>query len=234
MESLFVILSLGFLLGLKHATDADHVVAVTTFVSREKSLVRSCWIGLFWGAGHTLSLATAGGIILLLKVNISASLSGWLEFGVAAMLMFLGARALHKTWQERFHLHRHPHSHAPGKASHTHWHLHLLGNPEEHSGWLHVGLRPLLVGMVHGAAGTGALMLLVFSTIRSPLQALTYIVIFGAGSIVGMLMVSLLLSLPLRWISNRTASGYQVIQAAAGLFSCLFGVYLGLDILFSM
>jgi high-affinity nickel-transport protein len=88
--------------------------------------------------------------------------------------------------------------------------------------------------MVHGAAGTGALMLLVFSTIRSPLQGLTYIVVFGAGSIVGMLMVSLLLSLPLRWISNRTAAGYQLIQATAGLFSCVFGVYLGLDILRSI
>jgi len=233
-SSLFVILSLGFLLGLKHATDADHVVAVTTFVSREKSLLRSCWIGLFWGAGHTLSLATAGGIILLLKVNISDSFGGWLEFGVAAMLVLLGARVLHKAWKESFRLHRHPHSHVSGKAPHTHWHVHLPGKSEEHSGWLHVGLRPLLVGMVHGAAGTGALMLLVFSTIRSPLQGLVYIVIFGVGSIVGMLIVSLLLSLPLRWISSRTTTGYHFIQATAGLFSCMFGVYLGFDILRGM
>ena len=232
-SSLFIVLSLGFLLGLKHATEADHVVAVTTFVSRERSLLRSCWIGLFWGAGHTLSLATAGSIILLLKINISDSLSGWLEFGVATMLVLLGARVLYRTWKDSFRLHRHPHSHVPGKAPHTHWHLHLPGKPE-HSGWLHVGLRPLLVGMVHGAAGTGALMLLVFSTIRSPLQGLVYIVIFGAGSIVGMLMVSLLLSLPLRWISNRSASGYRFIQATAGLFSCVFGLYLGFDILQKM
>jgi hypothetical protein len=228
---LFVILSLGFLLGLKHATDADHVVAVSTFVSRERSLLRSCWIGLFWGAGHTLSLALAGGLILLLKINISNSLSGGLEFGVAAMLVVLGVRAVYSTWKSDVHLHRHAHAHVPGKAGHSHWHLHTAGDSEEHSGWLHFGLRPLLVGMVHGAAGTGALMLLVLSTIQSPLQALMYIVIFGAGSIAGMLIVSLLLALPLRWIAHRTASGYRLIHATAGVFSCVFGVYLGLEIL---
>jgi hypothetical protein len=228
---LFVILSLGFLLGLKHATEADHVVAVSTFVSRERSLLRSCWIGLFWGAGHTLSLALAGTIILFLKINISSSLSGGLEFGVAAMLVVLGARALYRTWKGDVHLHRHLHSHVPGKTGHSHWHLHIAGKSKEHSGWLHFGLRPLLVGMVHGAAGTGALMLVALSTIRSPLQALLYIVIFGAGSIAGMLIVSLLLALPLRWISRHTASGYRFIHATAGVFSCVFGAYIGFQIL---
>jgi len=228
---LFVILSLGFVLGLKHATDADHVVAVSTFVSRERSLLRSCWIGLFWGAGHTLSLALAGSLILLLKVNISNSLSSGLEFGVAAMLIVLGVRALYATWRGNVHLHRHDHTHNAGKAGHSHWHLHTSSDSEEHSGWLHFGLRPLLVGMVHGAAGTGALMLLVLSTIQSPLQALLYIVIFGAGSIAGMLLVSLLLALPLRWVASNTTAGYRFIHGAAGVFSCVFGVYIGLEIL---
>jgi hypothetical protein len=229
-SSLYVILSLGFVLGLKHATEADHVIAVSTFVSREKSLLRSCWIGLFWGAGHTLSLAIAGSLLLLLKVNISSSVSGWLEFGVAAMLVGLGARALYRTWKDALHVHRHVHTHIPGRAGHTHWHLHV-GAADTHSGWLHVGLRPLLVGMVHGAAGTGALMLLVLSTIQSPLQALLYIVIFGAGSIAGMLIVSLLLAAPLRWIAGHSESGYRFIHATAGVLSCVFGVYLGFDIL---
>jgi sulfite exporter TauE/SafE len=231
VQSLVLILSVGFLLGLKHATEADHVVAVSTFVSRERSLLRSCWIGLFWGAGHTLSLAFAGSLILLLKINISESLAGQLELLVATMLIVLGVRVLYRTWKDRMQLHRHIHSHAPGKAGHAHWHVHSRRGPDEHSGWLHVGLRPLVVGMVHGAAGTGALMLLVLSTIHSPVQALMYILVFGVGSIAGMLIVSLLLAAPLQWLARRTASGPSLLHAVAGVFSCVFGVYLALGIL---
>jgi len=224
--SFFAILGLGLVLGLKHATDADHVVAVTTFVSREKSLVRSCWIGLFWGAGHTFSLAVAGAAIILLKFNISERMGGLLEFFAAMMLIVLGARVVREVWKDHVHLHRHAHTHAPGSLPHEHWHAHLPGRMNEHSGWLHVGLRPLVVGMIHGAAGSGALMLLVLSTISSPLQCFLYIVIFGVGSIAGMLGVTLLLSLPLRWTA-RHSSTYHPIPLAAGLFSCLFGIYLG-------
>lgn len=232
-SSLVAILGLGFLLGLKHATDADHVAAVTTFVSQERSLLRSCWIGLFWGAGHTLSLAIAGSIVILLNVTVSDRLSGLLELGVAAMLVALGARVLYRTWKDKFRLHRHPHTHVPGRAPHAHWHLHVPGKLDEHTGWLHLGLRPLIVGMVHGAAGTGALMLLVLSTIHAPLRALLYIVVFGAGSVAGMLIVSFLLAIPLQWAARNVASGYRVVQVAAGLFSCVFGIYLGVEILFS-
>ena len=230
-SSLVAILSLGFFLGLKHATDADHVVAVTTFVSRERSLLRSCWIGLFWGAGHTLSLAVAGSLILLFKLNISDRLTGWLELCVAAMLVILGIRVLYRIWKENLHLHRHPHSHMPGKTPHSHWHVHAHGRLDEHTGWLHFSLRPLVVGMIHGAAGTGALMLLVLSTIHSPLQAVMYIVIFGIGSIAGMLVVSFLLAIPLQWASRNAASGYRFVQATAGILSCAFGIYLGANIL---
>ena len=229
-SSLAGILSLGFLLGLKHATDGDHVVAVTTFISRERSLLRSCWIGLFWGVGHTLSLTVAGILLFLLKLNISGRLSGWLELAVAVMLVSLGGRVLFQAWKNKFYLHRHSHTHVPGKAPHTHWHLHTPGKPEAHSGWLHFGLRPLIVGMVHGAAGTGALMLLVLSAIREPIQALLYMLIFGSGSIAGMFLVSLLLAIPLRWVSHRATSGYGYIQAAAGLCSSVFGIYLGLTV----
>jgi ABC-type nickel/cobalt efflux system permease component RcnA len=227
---LLAILSLGFFLGLKHATDADHVVAVTTFVSRERSLLRSCWIGLFWGTGHTFSLAVAGSVLILLRTNISDRLTGWLELGVAAMLVALGARVLYHVWRENLHIHKHPHTHMPGKAPHVHWHLHAHGKLDEHSGWLHFSIRPLLVGMVHGAAGTGALMLLVLSTIQSPLQALLYIAIFGLGSVAGMLIVSLLLALPLQWAARNLGAGSRMIQTAAGAFSCAFGIYLGLEI----
>jgi hypothetical protein len=228
--SLAAILALGFVLGLKHATDADHVVAVTTFVSEQKTLLRSCWIGAFWGAGHTLSLAIAGIAVILLKVNIPKWLEIRLEFGVAMMLVFLGARVLYKTWKQKLELHRHPHAHAPGTSPHVHWHLHTHGALHEHTGWLHVGLRPLLVGMVHGAAGSGALMLLVLSTIHSSLQALLYIGLFGIGSVAGMLVVSALLALPMQWIGMRVAGSYRPVQIFAGIFSCAFGVWLGVEL----
>jgi len=227
--SLVAILGLGFVLGLKHATDADHVVAVTTFVSQERSLLRSCWIGLFWGTGHTLSLALAGTFILLFKINLSDRLTGLLELCVAIMLVILGGRVLYQLWSG-LRLHRHPHAHAPGKAAHVHWHLHSSGKLDEHAGWLHFSLRPLVVGMIHGAAGTGALMLLVLSTIHSSLEALLYILIFGVGSVAGMLIVSMMLAVPLQWAARNVASGYRVVQAAAGVFSCVFGIWLGIDI----
>lgn len=229
-SSLAAILALGFVLGLKHATDADHVVAVTTFVSEQKSLLRSCWIGAFWGAGHTLSLAIAGVAVILLKINIPPWLESRLEFAVAVMLVILGARVLYKTWNRKLELHRHPHSHAPGASPHAHWHVHQHGTQHEHTGWLHVGLRPLLVGMVHGAAGSGALMLLVLSTISSSLQAMLYIVVFGVGSIAGMLVISTLLALPMQWLGARVATSYRPVQIFAGLFSCVFGIWLGLGI----
>ena len=195
---LLAVLGLGFFLGLKHATDADHVVAVTTFVSEERSILRSCWIGAFWGLGHTISLAVAGLIVVGLKVEISQWMESRLEMLVAAMLVGVGARVL---------VHRHP--------PETHWHVHV---------------RPLVVGMVHGAAGSAALMLLVLSTIRSPWQALAYIAIFGAGSMVGMLIVSLLLALPVQWAASRVKASYRGIQLLAGAFSCLFGIYLGFQV----
>lgn len=207
-SEMLAVLGLGLLLGLKHATDADHVVAVTTFVSQESSLLRSCWIGAFWGVGHTLSLSIAGLIVIGLKVTIPEWLSERLELGVAVMLVVLGANALFRTTRA-----------APVRS---------------HS---HAGLRPLLTGMVHGAAGSAALMLLVLSTIRSPLEAFLYILVFGMGSILGMLAISFLLALPMHWARGKASAGgwgYKPIQVTAGLFSCVFGLYLGAEIWMSL
>jgi ABC-type nickel/cobalt efflux system permease component RcnA len=206
---LLVVLGLGLFLGLKHATDADHIVAVTTFVSGQQSILRSCWIGAFWGIGHTLSLALAGLIVIALNVSIPDWVAERLEFLVAVMLVGLGVRVLVKTWCGTLEGHTHAHSH-------------------EHLS------RPLLVGMVHGAAGSAALMLLVLSTIRSPLEAFLYIVIFGFGSVLGMLAISLLLALPLQWASRHVGSSFRPIQMAAGFFSCVFGLYLGATIWMSL
>src|SRR4051812_16100920 len=167
------LMGLGFVLGLKHATDADHIVAVTTMLGRERRLLRSCSIGAFWGVGHTLSLMIAGLFVVLLKTPISETTALWLETAVAVMLVVLGGRVLFQSF--------HKHEHAHDGSSHTHWHL-----EGSHTNWTHFGLRPVLVGFVHGAAGSAALTLLVLSTISSTWTALTYILIFGVGSILGM------------------------------------------------
>ena len=199
---LMAVLGLGLLLGLKHATDADHIVAVTTFVTQERSLVRSCWIGAFWGVGHTLSLAVAGVIVIFLRINIPEWLAARLELLVAVMLIVLGGRALLQALRGKYPMHSHQHR----------------------------GLKPLLVGLVHGAAGSAALMLLVLSSIRSPFEAFIYILVFGLGSILGMLAISFLLALPLQWAKGRVGTSYKPIQLMAGVFSCVFGLYLGTHI----
>ena len=229
------VLGLGLFLGLKHATDADHVVAVTTFVSQESNILRSCWIGAFWGVGHTLSLAIAGVLVIGLKVNVPEWLAERLELAVAAMLVVLGASVIFRTLRSQAEVHRHDHAHEVAVESpHSHWHIHRHGYSHDHSGWTHAGLRPLLTGMVHGAAGSAALMLLVLSTIRSPLEAFLYIVIFGLGSIVGMLAISFLLAVPLHWAKTRIGVSYKPVQLLAGLFSCVFGLFLGVDIWMSL
>lgn len=204
--STLVVLGIGLVLGLRHATDPDHIVAVTTFIGKERQLRRACAIGLFWGLGHTLALSIAGLIVVGLKIPMSKWLAERLELGVAAMLVILGARLI--------------------ATVHTRWHEH-----HHHLNWTRLGLRPLLVGIVHGTAGSAALTLLVLSTISSPLHAMLYILIFGIGSMVGMLVISLLLSLPLYLARERISSLMRPIQMGTGVLSCLFGLYLGIDIL---
>ena len=133
-------------------------------------------------------------------------LSERLELGVAAMLVLLGANVIVRTLRSKAELHRHDHAHEIVAARHSHSHIHFFGHSHDHSGWAHAGLRPLLTGMVHGAAGSAALMLLVLSTIRSPLEAFLYILIFGLGSILGMFAISFLLAVPIHWARQRVGS----------------------------
>lgn len=215
---------LGFALGLKHATDADHVVAVSTMLSEERRWLRSCWIGLFWGIGHTASLMVAGLLVVLLKTPISESTALWLETGVALMLVVLGVRVLIRSF------HKHEHAH-PDAGSHVHWHMHLDSRKAlSHSGWTHFAWRPVLVGLVHGAAGSAALTLLVLSTISSTLTAIVYILIFGLGSILGMMAISALIALPLSLAGRRLSSVIHSLQIASAVASCAFGIYLGVHL----
>ena len=200
-----LVLGLGFVLGLKHATDPDHIVAVTTFLGHERQLRRACGIGLFWGLGHTIALSIAGLVVVGLKIPISKWLADRLELVVDVMLIVLGARLI-GTVHARWHEHHHDFT------------------------WRRFGIRPLLVGIVHGTAGSAALTLLVLSTISSTFNGLLYILIFGIGSMLGMLTISLLLSLPMQLAGDSIKTAVRPIQVSTGILSCAFGVYLATTI----
>ena len=223
--TLIGLLGLGLILGLRHALDPDHIAAVSTIVSESHSVRRSSLIGTFWGLGHTMSLLAAGVLVIALKVQISDRVASWMEFAVALMLIFLGAKALVKPLRGwKFHRHRHTHN----GSTHTHLHLHHDGyeHVHRHRHLLRSGARPFLVGMVHGMAGSAALMILVLATIPSALTGLIYIAVFGIGSVGGMLIMSSLISLPFILTRQRFNVLSQGLQVAVGLFSLGFGLFL--------
>jgi hypothetical protein len=219
-------LAFGFVLGLKHAVEADHLAAVSTIVSERKSLLGSLLVGGLWGVGHTISLLVAGVLVILFHVEISGRAALMLEFLVGLMLIALGANSLRKLWRGG-HLHLHAHSH--GGRAHIHPHIHDGSAPETdthtHHGFSLGMRRPLFVGMMHGLAGSAALMLLVLSTISRPLVGFAYIIVFGVGSIGGMIIMSALVSLPLYLTATRFTRANLMMRALAGLFSLSFGLF---------
>jgi sulfite exporter TauE/SafE len=220
------ILLFGFLLGLKHAVEADHLAAVSTIVSERKSLLSSSLVGGLWGVGHTISLLVAGIVVILFHFEISEKMSQALEFCVGLMLVALGINALRKLARGgRLHLHVHQH----GGRAHIHPHVHD-GSPDETAAATHHGLRlgarPLLVGMLHGFAGSAALMLMVLSTIPSPFVGFIYIVVFGVGSIGGMMLMSALVGLPVYLTAARFNRANLAVRGMAGLFSLSFGLFM--------
>ena len=230
MNGMFLsVLGLGFVLGLKHALDPDHMVAVSTIVSESKSVKRSSLVGMFWGVGHTMSLLCAGIVVIALKVQISERVALWMEFAVALMLIFLGLKAMMKSlrgWK----LHRHRHTH--DGSTHAHLHLHREGDEQahRHRHLIGVGARPFFVGMVHGMAGSAALTLLVLATIPSALAGLIYIAVFGLGSVGGMLIMSSLISLPFVFAKKSFKVLGEAMQLIVGLSSVTFGVFMAWQI----
>jgi len=223
---LWTTLTLGFVLGLRHALDADHLAAVSTFVTEERSLLRSSLIGVSWGMGHTAALLVFGLGVAAFRFALTPRFSQFLEFLVGCMLVLLGGNVLYKLAKGRA-LHVHTHAHDGG--AHTHLHLHAAeaahDHPHQHR-TLRLGGRPFVVGVVHGLAGTAALMMLVVGAIPSLWLAAGYILIFGVGSIGGMTVMSLLMTVPLTLAARRLGLIERLIRLAAGLFSLVFGLYL--------
>ena len=226
--SLYAAFGLGLILGVKHALDADHLIAVSTIVSEHKNLKWASLIGAFWGLGHTTTLFVVGVLVIGLRLNIPPRVALGLEFLVAVMLVALGVNILWRSFRsEKIHLHAHNHS------PETHVHFHVHGDREEshtHPHPFKSMRKPFFVGMVHGLAGSAALMLLVLTTIPSPFAGLLYIVIFGFGSVGSMLVLSSLIGLPFILTAQRFTVLNQWIRLAAGLASAAFGLFLGWDI----
>src|SRR6476646_6232917 len=215
--STFSVLVIGFVLGLQHATEADHLAAVSTIVSEKKNLFTASVVGGLWGVGHTISLFTVGLVIILLKFQISESLEAKLEACVGAMLILLGLNALRKLFQaSKVHVHSHEHD----GHQHVHIHTHSKSAEESHH---RLSPRSIFIGMVHGLAGSAALMLLVVPTIKSESVALVYILIFGIGSVGGMMAMSFLIGLPFHFTAGRFDILNRGIRLIAGLFSLGLG-----------
>ncbi len=208
-------MSFGFLLGVKHALDADHIVAVTTIVSRSRSLFRSALVGLSWGIGHTLTLFAVGFGVLVFKLTIPDRLVLSMEFIVGVILVLLGIPLIRQL-VGRTHAHWHRH----GDKHHLHSHSHDKAPDHDHR---HIR-RPLLIGMVHGLAGSGALTVLLLSTMSSVGQGLFFLLLFGIGSILGMLLFSGLIGLPFRLTSGLSLRLNLWVQGVAGLISILLGL----------
>lgn len=219
--SLIAGLGLGFLLGLRHALDADHLVAVSTFVSQDRSVLRACLRGTFWGVGHTAALLVAGVAVVAFKLQISPELEAELERTVGVVLVLLGGHVLFRALAA-VRLHRHQHAH--GGAAHSHLHVHV-GDAVEHR---HVHLwrgapQPLVMGLLHGLAGSGALVVLVLTSMPSPAAALAYLAVFGVGSTAGMLALSGLIGVPFAPTAGGSRATVTVLRLGVGVASILVG-----------
>lgn len=232
---LFALLGLGLIFGLKHATEVDHVVAVSAIVSEHRNVFRSALVGALWGAGHTVSLVVVGVLVLVFRVVIPEHVASWLEFGVALMIITLGVVAIVRVLRKRSDVHLHRHTHDGQSHVHVHFHEHGTEHPSvaittspqlAHSHAIsRVGIKPLLVGMMHGLAGSAALTLLVLAQIPSIGLGLLYLALFGVGSTVGMLLMSGLIGLPFALSSGKLTRLNYGLQSAAGALSVLFGLW---------
>lgn len=243
MTSLLSIIALGFFLGMRHATDPDHVIAVTTIVARHRTVRHASLIGALWGAGHTVTIVVVGGAILLLGWVIPARIGLSMEFSVAVMLILLGVMNLTGFLQwvnGRFspsgaasgdsqsddsqkksgEPNSHGHDHAAAHASIT-WFDRYLG-----SFGVYQLIRPLVIGIVHGLAGSAAVALLVLATIHDPRWAFLYLLVFGVGTIAGMMVITAAIGLPFAYAGKTSARLSSVLRFSSGFLSLGFGLFL--------
>jgi hypothetical protein len=255
------IIALGFFLGMRHATDPDHVIAVSTIVSREREIRKSAWIGVFWGIGHTLTIFAVGAAIILLDlvvrppgvgtahVNINPRLGLAMDFAVAVMLIVLGIMNLGRISRQipliTQDIVLHSHAHAHGDYVHSHLHGH---DPELHSharGQTPLArldrvllrfrtynlVRPLIIGIVHGLSGSAAVALLVVPIIPDPRWSVAYLLVFGVGTIFGMMIITFAIAFAFH-IVGTGQKFFRQVSVASGLLSLGFGLFVAYHIIF--
>jgi high-affinity nickel permease len=246
MITLLSIIALGFFLGMRHATDPDHVIAVTTIVSRQRSIRNAALMGALWGVGHTIAILAVGSAIILFGIVIPVRLGLTMELSVGLMLILLGVLNLSgiMRWITQTVTplqsgqHSHPHGHGDYVHSHPHGHP-----PEKHGhtedaapvGWMdrtfgRLGIyqvvRLLAVGIVHGLAGSAAVALVVLTTIRVPSWAVFYLLVFGLGTVAGMMLITAAIAVPCAYSGRRFARLNRGLGLVSGLVSLAFGLFI--------
>lgn len=223
----FGILMLGLVIGMQHALEADHVAAVSSIAARQTSVRRIVAHGAVWGLGHTVTLMIVAGGAIAFGLAINEALAGWLELLVGVMLIGLGGHVVVALIRERIHFHRHRHGDG---ITHFHAHSHkgetVAHDPRRHDHGHPRGLpvRTLLVGMMHGMAGSAALMVLTATTVGSVPLGLGYIVLFGIGSTAGMAALSAVIAVPLTWSARALTWANSGLQSAIGVATIVLGL----------
>jgi high-affinity nickel permease len=224
-KRMFAILGLGFLLGMQHALEADHIAAVSSIAARRSHVSDIVKHGLTWGFGHTLTLFVFAGVAILLGRAIPDSVAKPIEGAVGIMLIGLGAHVLWRLWRDRVHFHRHGHDDG---TVHFHAHSHA-GDTAPHARAVHAHehgfrWRTLLVGLMHGMAGSAALLVLAATQVASPAAGLIYVLLFGIGSMIGMGLLSLVIAVPLAFSARFLTAANRALQGAVGCVTIAIGI----------
>jgi high-affinity nickel permease len=226
VSTLLAVLALGFFLGMRHATDPDHVIAVSTIVARNRSTVGAALVGAVWGIGHTLTIVLVGGAIIGFRWVIPPRVGLSMELAVGVLLIGLGIANVAAVLRTARNAGR-------DSGSHTH------GSDEAPLGWLDRRLgslapykliRPLIIGVVHGLAGSAAVALLVLATIQSSALSLLYLALFGVGTIAGMMLITMAISVPFTLTQHRFRPANQGLRLVSGVVSLAFGLFLAYQI----
>lgn len=245
MWNLLSIVVIGFFLGMRHATDPDHVIAVSTIVTRQHSTRRAALIGMLWGLGHTATIFAVGTAIILFNIVIPSRLGLSMELSVGLMLILLGGWNLWDFFRAAsssspaFHFehshseHFHPGSYRQPLNLHPQASQQSIGSQSDRclsKAGRYQFLRPLIVGIIHGLAGSAAIALLILVSIRNPAWGIAYLVVFGVGTILGMMLITLSIASTLRYAGSRFRRFNRNLAMASGLISVAFGVFIAYQI----
>ncbi len=219
------LLFLGLLLGMRHALEADHLAAVAAISSKEQTIKATIRHGAVWGLGHTTTLFIFGSIVIWMDTIIPEDMANHLEYAVGIMLILLGLDVIRRLINNRIHYHTHQHQH-----ENPHFHAHSHAGEADHKTSQHQHIHPekfpvrtLFIGLMHGMAGSAALILLTLHTLNSNWLSMLYMLLFGIGSIIGMALISIVIAIPLK-ASSRLTWLHNGLQASIGSFTLIFGI----------